>query len=94
MNTQKTHEFKVVVFEDKAGLRFVHCDQAYAAISGPGETDTVIAEFSNMAPPAAAINAELLAALKPFANYACNPRCGCHNCIASAAIAHATGAQS
>ena len=64
MNTQKTHEFKVVVFEDKAGLRFVHCDQAYAAISGPGETDTVIAEFSNAEFPAVAINAEMLQALK------------------------------
>lgn len=32
---------------------------------------------------------ELLEALKPFANYACDPPCGCHNCKARAAIAKA-----
>jgi len=26
--------------------------------------------------------AKLEAALKPFANYACDPPCGCHNCVA------------
>lgn len=29
---------------------------------------------------------DLLAALKPFAAYACDPPCGCHNCAARAAI--------
>jgi hypothetical protein len=34
---------------------------------------------------------ELVAALRPFANYACNVPCDCHNCRARAAIAKATG---
>ena len=29
---------------------------------------------------------KLREALKPFANYACDPPCGCHNCIAKAAL--------
>lgn len=29
---------------------------------------------------------KLKAALQPFANYACDPPCGCHNCIAKAAL--------
>lgn len=33
---------------------------------------------------------EMLAALRPFANYACDEPCGCHNCIARAVIKKAT----
>lgn len=29
---------------------------------------------------------KLKAALKPFANYACDPPCGCHNCKAKEAL--------
>jgi len=36
-------------------------------------------------------NTELLEALQPFANYACDPPCDCHNRIARAAIAKAKG---
>lgn len=36
-----------------------------------------------------AINAELVAALKPFAQFACDPPCECHNCIARAALTKA-----
>jgi len=32
----------------------------------------------------------LLAALQPFAAFACDPPCGCYNCIARHAIAKAT----
>jgi hypothetical protein len=35
---------------------------------------------------------ELLEALRPFANYACDVPCDCHNCKARAAIAKAGGA--
>jgi hypothetical protein len=30
-------------------------------------------------------NERLREALRPFANYACDPPCGCHNCVAKAA---------
>jgi hypothetical protein len=36
----------------------------------------------------------LLEALRPFANYACDEPCECHNCRARAAITQAVGAQS
>ena len=32
---------------------------------------------------------KMYAALRPFANYACDPPCGCNNCLARAAIAEA-----
>jgi len=31
-------------------------------------------------------NAKMREALEPFANYACDPPCGCHNCIAKSAL--------
>jgi hypothetical protein len=34
---------------------------------------------------------ELLEALRPFANYACDEPCKCHNCQARSVIAKATG---
>ncbi len=37
---------------------------------------------------------ELLEALRPFANFACDEPCDCHNCRARAAIIKATGEQS
>lgn len=36
---------------------------------------------------------ELLEALEPFAKFACDPPCDCHNCKARSAIAKARGAK-
>lgn len=35
---------------------------------------------------------DLVKALQPFANYACDPPCGCHNCIAREQVIRATAA--
>jgi hypothetical protein len=39
------------------------------------------------------VNAELVEALRPFSKFACDPPCGCYNCVALSAIAKATGEQ-
>jgi hypothetical protein len=41
------------------------------------------------------VNAELVEAVRPFANYACSPpgECECHNCRARAALTSATKEQ-
>ena len=48
--------------------------------------DFLVARPSIGDEPEGAREARLRKALKPFANYACDPPCGCHNCEARAAL--------